>query len=366
MQPPDNTAEGIRDILQTAVERAAEALRESEQRMRAILETAVEGIITIDERGIVESMNPAACRIFRYEAAEVIGQNVSMLMPSPDREKHDTYLQNYLRTGHARIIGIGREVVGRRKDGTLFPMDLSVSEVRLHNRRLFTGFVRDISERKQLEQSIAAAAEQERSRIARELHDGLGQQLGGLLFLMDGLQRDLKSANAPQAETARQLGTELSTAVQQARSLAHDLYAVPASPDGLMEALENLAERVETASGIKCVFTCENPVLVHNTAAATHLYRIAQEAVHNAVKHSRATKITINLSVQNAVAELRIDDNGIGFSGQPGSAGLGLRTMEQRAKLISGHLTARAQPNAGVEVICSVPKLIIDTSTAGA
>lgn len=129
----------------------AAPLSDTEERLRAILQTAVEGLITIDERGIVESINPAAEKTFGYAAAEVIGQNVSILMPSPDREQHDTYLANYLRTGQARIIGIGREVTARRKDGTLFPIDLSVSEVRLASRRLFTGFIRDISERKRAE-----------------------------------------------------------------------------------------------------------------------------------------------------------------------------------------------------------------------
>jgi PAS domain S-box-containing protein len=124
---------------------------ETEERLRAILQTAVEGIITIDERGIIESINPAAERTFGYSAEEVIGKNVSVLMPSPDREQHDRYLQNYARTGQAKIIGIGREVVGQRKDETTFPLDLAVSEVRLARRRLFTGFVRDITERKRAE-----------------------------------------------------------------------------------------------------------------------------------------------------------------------------------------------------------------------
>ncbi len=128
--------------------RAESALRDSGERLRAILATAVEGIITIDERGIIESFNLAAERIFGYQAAEIIGKNVSLLMPSPHHERHDSYLVNYRRTGQAKIIGIGREVAGRRKDGTIFPMDLSVSEVRLAERRLFTGLVRDITERK--------------------------------------------------------------------------------------------------------------------------------------------------------------------------------------------------------------------------
>jgi PAS domain S-box-containing protein len=177
-------------------------LLESEARLRAILETAIEGIITIDERGLVESMNPAAEKIFGYAALEVVGRNVSVLMPSPYREHHDGYLSNYLRTGQAKIIGIGREVVGQRKDGSTFPMDLSVGEVKLDGRRLFTGFVRDITERKQLQAAIPAAAEQEKARIARELHDGLGQQIGGTLFLTRGLARDLKEACSPLSEQA--------------------------------------------------------------------------------------------------------------------------------------------------------------------
>ncbi len=137
---------------------AESALHDSEERIRAILQTAVEGIVTIDERGIVESMNPSAERTFGYTATEVIGQNVKMLMPSPDREQHDGYLANYRQTGHARIIGIGREVVGRRKDGSLFPMDLAVSEVRLASKRLFTAFVRDITERKRAESKLGELA----------------------------------------------------------------------------------------------------------------------------------------------------------------------------------------------------------------
>ena len=135
--------------------RAVTAERESRERIRAIVDTAVDGIITIDERGVVESLNPASERMFGYAADEVIGRNVSMLMPAPFRGVHDGYLANFLRTGEKKIIGIGREVMGQRKDGTTFPMDLAVSAVRLGERRMFTGIVRDITERKRAEEVLA-------------------------------------------------------------------------------------------------------------------------------------------------------------------------------------------------------------------
>ncbi len=129
-------------------ERTSE-LRASEARIKSIVNTAAAGIITISVDGTVEYFNPAAERIFGYKAGEVIGNNVKMLMPEPFKTEHDQYLKNYLGTGNAKIIGIGREVKGRRKDGTIFPMDLAVSEVVLEDKRFFTGIVSDITELKQ-------------------------------------------------------------------------------------------------------------------------------------------------------------------------------------------------------------------------
>src|SRR5437016_465061 len=131
------------------------ALRESEARLRSIIESAVDGIITIDEQGTVQAFNPAAERLFGYGANEVLGRNVKMLMPSPDREQHDAYLERYLTTGKQKIIGIGREVVALRKDGSTFLLHLSVGEMVLEGRRHFTGMLHDLTQRVVLEQQLS-------------------------------------------------------------------------------------------------------------------------------------------------------------------------------------------------------------------
>lgn len=126
----------------------------SEARLRAIIGTAVDAILTIDESGLMEQVNPAIEHIFGYHPSELLGRNVSMLMPSPDREQHDGYLANYAATGARKVIGIGREVTGRRKDGTEFPAELAVSEMLVGARKMFTGIIRDISLRKQAEREL--------------------------------------------------------------------------------------------------------------------------------------------------------------------------------------------------------------------
>lgn len=128
-------------------------------RLRAVVETAVDGIITIDERGTVETVNPAALRMFGWEASELIGRNISVLMPEPHRSAHDSYLANYLQTGMRKVIGIGREVRGCRRDGTEFPMEITVGETRLGSRRIFTGIARDVSERHRAEQALRESEE---------------------------------------------------------------------------------------------------------------------------------------------------------------------------------------------------------------
>lgn len=165
--------------LERALETAGRALprlRENEEKYRSALEVAVDGVIVIDAEGLIDSFNPAAAKMFGYEPGEVLGENVSLLMAEPDSSQHDGYLRQFLRTGVAKVIGLGREVVGRRRDGTCFPMELAVSELRSGGRRLFTGITRDISKRRRAEEEARTAQQQllelreaETERIGTEL-----------------------------------------------------------------------------------------------------------------------------------------------------------------------------------------------------
>ncbi len=168
--------------------------RDASERLEAIIESAVDGILTIDERGIIESVNRATVLLFGYEREELVGSNVSMLMPSPDRERHDEYIQSYLRTGRRKIIGSGREVVGRRKDGSEFPLYLAVSEGRHGEHRLFTGIVRDLSELR-LAQERARSAEQlaSLSVITAGIAHDVGTPMNVILGYADMLRDSLES-----------------------------------------------------------------------------------------------------------------------------------------------------------------------------
>ena len=161
-----------KDELETQVDQRASELRDSSARLQSIIDSAVDGIIVIDAKGRIESFNRGAERLFGYPGAEVIGRNVNILMPSPDHEQHDGHLARYLATGEAKIIGVGREVIGRRRDGTTFPLHLSVGEMSIGGERKFTGMLHDLSPRVQLEERLRTSQARWRA-IVESAVDGI-------------------------------------------------------------------------------------------------------------------------------------------------------------------------------------------------
>nr|WP_075090156.1 PAS domain S-box protein [Verrucomicrobium spinosum] len=225
--PPENDEQHLREL-----EEVREALRLSEDRNRAIVETAVNAIITINERGVIESVNSATVRMFGYVTEEMIGRNVSMLMPSPYREQHDGYLGNYLRTGERKIIGIGRETLAQRKDGTIFPMDLSVGEVKLPRGRIFAGIIRDITDRKELEQQILGISEEAQHRIGQDLHDDLCQQLAAIGCLAKVVLQRLESTRNGESANVAEIVKLISQANTRAREMSRGLVPVVLDSEG--------------------------------------------------------------------------------------------------------------------------------------
>jgi two-component system CheB/CheR fusion protein len=328
--------------------RAEQALRDREERLQAILDTAADAIITTDGQGIIQSVNAAAERMFGYTAAEMLGHNIKMLMPSPYREAHDDYMARYLRTGEKHIIGIGRAVEARRKDGSVFPADLSVSEIA--HLGLFTGIHRDLTERRRLEREVVEAASAQQQRIGQDLHDSVAQELTALTLLVRDLAETLRTDPGKAAPLVERMQQGLQHGQQELRAVLRGLLPVAVEGEGLMAAVADLAERTRREGKVACTFDCPEGVSLADNLAATHLYLIAQEAVHNALKHGRPRNIRIGLR-SNHVLVLRVECDGTGMPARP-AEGMGLRIMRNRAAIIGATLTIGPAHPTGTVVTC--------------
>ncbi|HZR15887.1 MAG TPA: PAS domain S-box protein [Verrucomicrobiae bacterium] len=378
---------------------------ETEERLRAILQTAVEGIITIDERGIMESMNPAAEKTFGYKAEEVIGKNVSMLMPSPYREEHDGYLANYLRSGQAKIIGIGREVLGQRKDGTVFPMDLAVSEVPLADRRLFTGFVRDISERKKAEarladlaQSLAEKNKELETIVYVASHDlrsplvniqGFSQELAlACERLRERLMAGQSAAPVSDREVQEVLRQDIPEALEyiQAGVTKIDILlagflrysrlgkaALRIERLDMNALLQNILQAMEFQVKKAGVVLAVEP-LPDCLGDATQINQVFSNLIDNAIKYrhaDRAPFIRISGSLQDQRAIFIVQDNGIGIASDhqnkvfeifhrlnPSAGegeGLGLTIAQRILERQNGKIWVESSPGVGSRFFVSLP-----------
>jgi signal transduction histidine kinase len=213
----------------------------------------------------------------------------------------------------------------------------------------------DITEHKRLEEEVLRISEMERRRIGQDLHDGICQQLAGIEFKLQALAENLPAKT--QAAQAAQIAGHVRAAIAQTRSLAHGLSPVVIESEGLMSALTELAQDTIKLFDVQCRFVNGAPVLLHNHTAATHLYRIAQEAVSNAIKHGNAKSIEIHLSDEPQRIVLMVKDNGTGFNPPSGGGqGMGLRIMQYRASLIGARVLLQPHTAGGLEVLCFLPK----------
>ncbi|MCC6356324.1 MAG: CHASE3 domain-containing protein [Verrucomicrobiae bacterium] len=214
----------------------------------------------------------------------------------------------------------------------------------------------DVRERERLERALVAAGDREQRKIGQDLHDGLCQQLAGIAYLAQALEASLAGVSAEGAQTARRISQLIGAANLQARDVSHGLHPVELAEDGLMSALRQLAASTERTFGVPCVFECPRQILVSDNEAAIHLYRIAREAIHNAVRHAAPGRIVVRLVAKGDEALLEIRDDGRGIAGNAEKGrGIGLKTMRFRANSLGGDLSVSSRHGKGTSVTCRFP-----------
>lgn len=288
---------------------------------------------------------------------------------------------------------------GLAKDGTSFPIELSLAAWKNGDEQFFTAIIRDVTERtiaeqkilklneelelrvtrrtaeltiankhlllqieerKRLERELLDIIERERRRIGQELHDSIGQQLTGIQCMTKVLERKLTEKSLPEADYAADIGKYVNQSMDQARALAKGLHAVDLDSGSLRSALEDLATRTQDLFGIRCTFDCDHPVETRDAAIAIHVYRIAQEAVTNAIKHGNAKNALITLASNRDKTVLTIQNDGKDFpQPRPRDKGMGLHVMEYRTEMINGSLDVRRGENGGTIVTCVFPNKIV-------
>ena len=339
------------------------ARRRGEEAMRSqarILESLHEAVFTVDAEERVETWNRGAELIFGWKEDEIVGQPVRKICPADDmRRFSDRIVPAVLDHGHFDSV-----LHCRRSDGGEVAVAIRASLASDSGRQRSDKDPRiilcanDISRQKELEDEIVQISEKEQRRIGQDIHDDLCQQLASIGCLTKVLRGQVTAeGKSATAEALEQIGEMISSANVRAREISRGLAPAVIQREGLTSALEELASRTRKVFGVPCVFHCPDPIFIDDEKSAVQLYRIAQEATANAVKHSDASQITIELTVTEDRLRLRISDDGRGLPPEAASrsSGLGLLTMNYRAGILDGELDIHSPPGQGTRITCTAP-----------
>ena len=379
----------IRDISER--KRAEEAIRASEATMRAVIETAVDGVMIIDDAGKVQIYNTACEKLFGYPREDVIGRNVRMLMPLPYREEHDGYIANYKRTGVRKIIGIGREVVGQRKDGSTFPMELSVGETMADGKKVYVGIIRDLTERIEAMEAVttakqADAANRAKSEFLATMSHELRTPMNGILG-MTGLLMDtpLTTEQRDYAEAVQKSGETLLTLLNNILDLSKieagrfELYDRPFDPNEVLDGIAAVWESQANRKGLEFFVTNDLRGVSALIGDPDRLRQILVNLVSNAVKFTSSGFIALRVKREASMGEkivlrFEVKDSGIGIAEDVqnrlfrkfeqadadtartyGGSGLGLAICRQLTEMMGGHIGLISAPGRGSTFWVTLP-----------
>jgi PAS domain S-box-containing protein len=335
--------------------RAERSVRESEERKRAILASALDCVITIDHEGHVLEFNRPAEETFGYRAEDAIGREMAELIVPPRlRERHRDGLARYIETGEPTLLGQRIEITGMRADGSEFPVELAITRIDLPGPPMFTGYLRDITERKQIEAELRAsrtriieAADEERRRLERDLHDGAQQRLVHLNLIL-GLARSRLASDPAYASSALDEAiAELTAATSELRELARGIHPAVLADGGLAPALSALAQRSSPPAKLVAVPEQRLPAAVEATA-----YFVVAEALTNISRYAGASTAMVMAAVDNGRLVVEVRDDGRGGADGNGS---GLRGLADRAAALGGELQVRSREGEGTSVKVSIP-----------
>jgi len=357
---------------------AQETLKESEERYRTVVETVTDAIIMIDENSQILSINTAAGKIFGYSIAEMLGRNLTMLMAEELRPLHKAAVKRYLATGEKRLTWDSVELLGLHKSGKIIPLEISFGEFIKDGRHIFTGIIRDLTERKQLQQrldeiarqrtedlrmfatSTQRAQEEERRRIARELHDDLGQRLTGIKLNIEVFEDDIPKTNKKLLKKLKNIKRQIDVMITEISRISSNLRPTALDDFGLVVALQLLCKEFQQAHNLKIKFQADAREH-YDEHFEIALYRIAQEALSNIAKHAEAASACVQLSDSGNAIALTIQDDGKGFELEkvrrqrgPGR-GLGLISMRERAEVLGGSFRIESSPKRGATIHVAIP-----------
>ena len=372
---------------------------ESELRLRSILDTVPDGIVVIDERGTIQSFSPAAERLFGYSSDEVVGQNVSILMPSPYREAHDSFIDRYLRTGERRIIGIGRVVIGLRKSGETFPMELQVGQFEYGGSHFFTGFVRDLTERQAVERRIqdlqAELLHTSRLSVMGQMASTIAHELNQPLTAVVNYLEAARHLLARGPQSAERAGELMGRAVAQAERAGEVIRRLRqfVSKGKTERRTENLNKLVQEAlalalvgvqqSGVRVTLNlaeAEMPVVVDRVQIQQVVLNLVRNAIE-AMESAQRRELTIGTRVlaADAAVEVEVADSGPGISPEiaerlfepfvttkPAGMGLGLSICREIVEAHQGRLSVAAASPGGAVFTLSLPLPRATQEAAGA